>query len=169
MKDNYPIVNDNDEIVGSCDKEEAYEKKYMLRSVQIFVYDSKNRIVIQKRSKNKKRFPGNWCAATAGHVESGEGYDEAANRELKEELGIKGKLKFITKNKTPVGDGVFAMMSHYALVNDSDFTFTLQKDEVEEVRHVTIDELKGMIENRELFTPSLLYYFNYIIKKDDLI
>lgn len=166
MKDRYPIVNDNDEIVGSCDKEEAYEKKYMLRSIQIFIYDSKNRIVIQKRSKNKKRFPEYWCAATAGHVESGEGYDEAANRELKEELGITGKLKFITKNKTPVGDGVFAMMSHYALVNDNDFT--LQKDEVEEVRHVAIAELKRMIESKELFTPSLLYYFNYVIKKDDL-
>lgn len=165
MKNQYAIVDNNDEIIGSCDKEEAYEKKYMLRSVQIFVYDSKNRIVIQKRNKNKKRFPGYWCAATAGHVEDGESYDEAAIRELKEELGITGTPKFITKKKTPVGDGAFAMMSHYILVSDSDFT--LQNNEVEKVRHVTVKELKQMIANNKRFTPSFLYYFDNIIKKDD--
>ncbi len=167
MKDKYPIVNDNDEVVGNCDKEEAYEKKHMLRSIQIFVYDSNNKIVIQKRSKNKKRFPGYWCAATAGHVENGENYDEAAARELKEELGITEKLRFITKSKTPVGDGIFAMMAHYKIVSDKDFT--LQKEEVEEIRHVTENELGKMIESNELFTPSFLYYFNNINNKNHAI
>ena len=165
MKSKYAIVNNNDTIIGRCDKEEAYEKKYMLRSVQIFVFDSKNRIVIQRRSKNKKRFPGYWCAATAGHVEDGESYNEAAARELKEELGITGTPKFITKNKTPVGNGVFGRMAHYTLVCDNDLT--VQDEEIEEVHHVTVKKLKQMVGDDKPFTPSFLYYFDHIIKKDD--
>ena len=38
-----------------------------------------------------------WDSSAAGHVEAGEGYDEAAARELKEELGIHVPLEKIAK------------------------------------------------------------------------
>lgn len=56
----------------------------MLRSVQIFIYNSEGKLYIQKRSKNKLRYPNYFCASVAGHVEPKENYQEAIVRELEE-------------------------------------------------------------------------------------
>ena len=72
MELKYPIVNDSDKIIGYRNKDQAYKEKAMLRSVQIFVYNPKGELYIQKRSKNKLRYPSYFCASVAGHVESGE-------------------------------------------------------------------------------------------------
>jgi isopentenyldiphosphate isomerase len=44
--------------------------------------------VFQRRGLGKDSHPGWWCLACAGHVAAGEGYEEAARRELAEESGI---------------------------------------------------------------------------------
>ncbi|MEY2519427.1 MAG: rRNA (adenine1518-N6/adenine1519-N6)-dimethyltransferase, partial [Verrucomicrobiota bacterium] len=38
-----------------------------------------------------------WDSSAAGHVEAGEEYDTAANRELQEELGISADLRRVAK------------------------------------------------------------------------
>ena len=48
---------------------------------------------------NKDLRPGYWTASTSGHVDIGESYEQAAKRELKEELGITSKLEFVGKCK----------------------------------------------------------------------
>lgn len=47
-------------------------------------------VLLQKRSRNKDSFPGCWDTSSAGHLDVGEGFDEAAKRELQEELGVGG-------------------------------------------------------------------------------
>ncbi len=156
----YPIVNEQDEIIGYMTKTQAYEKKAMLRSVQMFVYNSKGELYIQKRSKNKNRYPGYFCASAAGHVESGENYQEAATRELKEELGIKKTegLEFITKDKTPVGKGNYAMMVLFTIITDE--PITLQKKEIEAGRFYSVKEIKRLISKNLPFTSAFLHFFS---------
>jgi isopentenyldiphosphate isomerase len=43
---------------------------------------------LQKRSLSKDREPGRWTSSVSGHVNSGEGYDVAMNREIPEEIGV---------------------------------------------------------------------------------
>ena len=45
-------------------------------------------LLLQKRSKDKDAYPGCYDISSAGHVSAGQGYKEAALRELEEELGI---------------------------------------------------------------------------------
>jgi 16S rRNA (adenine1518-N6/adenine1519-N6)-dimethyltransferase len=52
---------------------------------------------LQKRSRWKDRHPLLWDSSAAGHVDAGEDYDEAAVRELKEELGVAAKLARVIK------------------------------------------------------------------------
>jgi isopentenyldiphosphate isomerase len=52
-------------------------------------------IYMQRRSKWKDRYPLKLDSSAAGHVDSGETYEEAARRELQEELGITADLKVI--------------------------------------------------------------------------
>lgn len=158
----YPIVDNNDNVIGKKTKEEAYRQGLQLRSIQIFLFDSKNRLFIQKRSSKKDRFPNYFCASVAGHVEPGETYLEAAKRELKEELGVEGELKFLSKEKTPIDDRKFAMMSHFTAKTDQQIN--LQEEEVDDGGYYTIDEIDDLIHKSYLFTPSFLYYFNKIKK-----
>jgi len=159
MKLQYPIVNDADKIIGYKNKEQAYKMGALLRSVQIFVYNPKKKLFIQKRSKNKLRFPNYFCASVAGHVEAGESYRKAAIRELKEELGLKKieNLKFTAKEKTPIGKDGYAMMALFTLKTNE--PITLQKEEIDSGDFYTIKSVKRLILKKNPFTPSFLYFF----------
>ena len=52
---------------------------------------------MQQRARSKDRHPLKWDSSAAGHVADEETYDEAAARELKEELGVQVPLKKIVK------------------------------------------------------------------------
>jgi isopentenyl-diphosphate delta-isomerase type 1 len=159
MRSKYPIVDDSDRIVGYKDKEQSYKEKAMLRSVQVFVYNSKGDIYVQKRSKKKLRYPNYFCASVAGHVEPGESYRQAATRELREELGLKEAkgLKFIAKEKTPIGKGNYAMMALFVITTDE--TITFRKEEIDSGNFYSTESIKQLIQEKNLFTPSFLHFF----------
>jgi len=160
MKLRYPIINNKDQIIDYKDKELAYKKKAMLRAVQVFVYNSKSELFIQKRGKKKSRYPNYFCTSVAGHVEPGESYRQAAVRELQEELGIKKakNLKLVVKEKTPVSDNVYAMTSFFIISTDE--TIKLQEEEVGNGSFHPIKKIKQLILEGKPFTPGFLYFFN---------
>ena len=164
MKLHYPIVNNDDQIIGYKDKEQAYKEGLMLRSIQIFVYSPKRELFLQKRGKNKSRYPNYFCASVAGHVEPEENYQQAAIRELNEELGLKkvDNLKFITKERTPVGENSYAMTTLFTIKTDE--FIALQKEEIDSGNFYTIKEIKQLILKGALFTPGFLYFFNKLHK-----
>lgn len=159
MKLKYPIVNDSDQIIGYRKKDQAYKEREMLRSVQIFVYNPKGDLYIQKRGKKKSRYPNYYCVSVAGHVEAGETYQKAAIRELKEELGLKkiGEIKLISKEKISVGKGNCSMAAFF--IARTDEPITLQKEEVSNGNFYTIKDIEQLILKKKRFTPSFLNYF----------
>ncbi|MDP9351765.1 MAG: NUDIX domain-containing protein [Chloroflexota bacterium] len=62
------------------------------RSVCVLVYDAEGRIFLQKRSARKDLYAGMWDLSATGHARAGESDEEAAARELREELGIEAPL-----------------------------------------------------------------------------
>lgn len=129
--------------------------------VHIWIISDDNKLLIQRRSDSKRLMPGEW-AATGGAAISGEDSKAAAGRELFEELSIDYKkygLKkaFRLKRKNSLLDVWF---THCDLPVES---LTLQKSEVAEVKWVTIEELKEMIENR-LFHNYGSEYFNHVFE-----
>jgi 16S rRNA (adenine1518-N6/adenine1519-N6)-dimethyltransferase len=61
----------------------------------MLVANQEGELFLQKRSIWKDKNPGLWDSSSAGHVDSGETYLQAAERELSEELGIKTPLESI--------------------------------------------------------------------------
>ncbi len=85
----FDIVNEKDEIVGKIKEDEQnIVKPSQLRFINIIIINKNNMILVPKRSSNRKIFPNCYDFSVGGHVNSGESYEEAAYRELKEELGI---------------------------------------------------------------------------------
>ncbi|MFO7725195.1 MAG: NUDIX domain-containing protein [Oceanipulchritudo sp.] len=86
----FDVVDGLDRVTGQARRAEVHAGGLLHRAVHILVERTGGEIFLQKRSGGKDCHPGLWDASASGHLESGEGYREAAVRELGEELGIKG-------------------------------------------------------------------------------
>jgi len=84
----FDVVNDRDEVIGHMDRRHVHERGLKHRAVHVLVFNASGELFLQKRSRWKDCFPGCWDSSASGHVESGETYDDAASRELAEELGL---------------------------------------------------------------------------------
>lgn len=113
--------------------------------VHIWIISSSGRMLIQRRSDEKKLMPGEW-AATGGAAISGETSFLAAKRELFEELGISSDREILTKLLRIKRKNSFVDV--WVMTADLDTEeLTLQKSEVAEVKWVTLSELDEMIED----------------------
>lgn len=84
----FDVVNQQDEVVDIKPRGEVHKQGLMHRAVHGFIFNSKNQLFLQKRSKSKDSAPGKWDSSFSGHVDSGETYDQACVREAFEELGV---------------------------------------------------------------------------------
>ncbi len=81
------IVDEQDNIIGQKRRSSVYREGLSnFRVVNAFVVNSKGQLWIPRRTYHKRIFPGNLDLSMGGHVESGETYEAAFARELKEEL-----------------------------------------------------------------------------------
>ena len=110
----------------------------------IFLFNSKGNIILQKVALTKKSDPGKWSYSAAGHVDAGETYEQAALRELNEEMGIKTtQMDFLGKDYT-LKDGKPRAFHHvFRVISDDQITF--DPSEVAEIQELTIPELKQKI------------------------
>ncbi len=83
------VVDENDNIVAVRTRGEIHAECLMHRAVHILVINSAGELFLQKRSLSKDEQPGKWDSSAAGHVDSGESYEDCARREIAEELGIR--------------------------------------------------------------------------------
>jgi isopentenyl-diphosphate Delta-isomerase len=91
------VVNEKDEVIGIASKEEVAERGLICRVAFIMLANSKGQLLLHQRSANKKTYPLYWSGAAAGHLISGETYEDAACREMKEEIGVEAELVFVGK------------------------------------------------------------------------
>lgn len=98
------IVNENDEVIGSAEKADARHAGQIHRIARILVQNSSGEILLQRRHPKAKDSPNKLDFSVAGHVDEGEDYFAAAQREAQEELGLTNisltpLLKFYTEKR----------------------------------------------------------------------
>lgn len=128
--------------------------------VIIFIQNSKGEFLIQKTSSDR----GNIWATTGGHVKSGDTCDQTIVKELYEELGLSLKIDDITHLETIKFD--FAFQDVYYMKKDINIDdLILQKEEVECVKWLTVEEIKELISKEEFRKGNIIALEN-IIKSD---
>lgn len=93
----FDVVDERDRVVGQATRAEVHAQGLTHRAVHVFVFNSRGELLLQMRSALKDEFPMRWTSSASGHLDAGESYDEAARRELAEELGFDSPLEFLTK------------------------------------------------------------------------
>lgn len=79
-------------------REEVHRLGKYHRAIHLYLFNSKNEILLQKRSLTVDHYPGVFSISVLGHVHAGEFSSAAVNREVQEELGIDAsqlKLDFL--------------------------------------------------------------------------
>ena len=127
------------------------------KAVHIWIVNDKNEILLQKRSPTKDSHPNMWDISSAGHLSAGDDSISGAIREIKEELGVdvsSEQLELIGIRKKAGNHASTFVNSEfndvYLLRLSLDLSkLTLQKEEVSEVKYVSLEEFKNMIKNRD--------------------
>lgn len=144
--DVFDIVNDDDVVIGQLTRGEVHRRRLFHRAVHILVFNSAGEVFIQRRSRFKDTCPLQWTTSCSGHVDAGESYDEAAVRELGEELGIQitsaADLDFLFR-QSPCRETGQEFIRVYKLIWDG--KMRLPPEEVEEGRFLETDQLDGWI------------------------
>ena len=157
-------------------KSEAHRLGLFHASVHIWLYTKKGELLLQKRAADKDSYPNLWDISVAGHIGAGETPEDAALREIKEEIGLTIDsedlqfLKIQLQQKQPKPGFFDNEFHHIYLVEFKQATkdLTLQKEEVADIKLIALETLKTHLEDQSLlqeYVPHSKEYYRFILKE----
>ena len=159
----FSIVDEEDRVLGSAPRGEVHGNNLLHRAVHILIFSKKGHVYLQKRSRWKDRHPLVWDSSAAGHVDSGEDYDQAAQRELFEELGIQADLMPICKLPASEQTG-YEFIQLYQGTYEGEFR--LNRAEVELGEYFRVEIVTGWMAARPAdFAPGFLECWRAFLKQ----
>ncbi len=157
----FDLVNERGEVIGRAPRTICHSSKgYLHPVVHLHIIDDRDRIYLQKRSKNKKIQPGKWDTAVGGHMISGEDLKSAIQREAFEELGLKEfEAQLIS---TYIWESDIESEFVYTFVSRYNGVITINPDEIEDGKFWRIKKIKENI-GKEVFTPNFEFEFKILL------
>ncbi|MDY0262301.1 NUDIX domain-containing protein [Syntrophotalea acetylenica] len=148
----FDIVDEQDRVVGRALRSECHGNPGLIHRVaHVLVIDGQGRLLLQKRSLCKGVQPGRWDTSVGGHLDPGEGYYEAALREMREELGIDNvAIRFLYHSRLRnafESENVATYLARY----DGDIRF--DPVEIDAVRFFSPEEIAARL-GEGFFTPN---------------
>ncbi len=127
------------------------------KAVHIWIINSKQEVLLQKRSPHKDSKPNMWAVSCAGHIIAGEDAETTVEKEAKEELGIvlqktdweflfSGKKSFTEREGEFVNNSffeVFLVKKNYDMED-----FTIQKEELSALQWMAFREYEKIIKKK---------------------
>jgi len=151
MEERLNIVDDLGNIIGEDSRESIHRKGFWHKVAHVWVINSKNEILLQKRSMEKEANPGLWDISVGGHIPANENEISSAIRETEEELGLKieaSELNFVGVVKDEyIKDDYIDNEQLYIYVVRKDVKLSelhIQKEEVDEIKFVPLKIFKEM-------------------------
>ncbi|WP_460571805.1 isopentenyl-diphosphate Delta-isomerase [Flaviaesturariibacter terrae] len=155
MEPQVVLVNERDEPLGTAGKMDAHERGLLHRAFSVFLFDSAGRMLLQQRAAGKYHGGGLWSNACCSHPLPGEVPGAAAQRRLREELGITVPVQaaFSFTYRAEVENGLIEHEFDHVFTGLYEGIFSLNPDEVAAVRYVSMSELEQELrDNPERFT-----------------
>jgi isopentenyl-diphosphate delta-isomerase len=94
MDEQVILVDPQDHQIGTMEKMEAHLTGALHRAFSVFIFNRKGELLLQQRALNKYHSAGKWTNTCCSHPRPGELTEDAAQRRLMEEMGMKCDLKY---------------------------------------------------------------------------
>ena len=158
------LVNEHDEQIGLMPKMEAHEKAVLHRAFSVFVFNTKNELMLQQRAAHKYHSPLLWTNTCCSHQRDGESNIEAGTRRLKEEMGFTTDLKETTSfiYKAPFDNGLTEHELDHIMLGYYENEPIINKQEVEDWKWMPLEDVKHDI---NVHPEQYAAWFKIILKK----
>ncbi|MBP6455907.1 MAG: isopentenyl-diphosphate Delta-isomerase [Chitinophagaceae bacterium] len=151
MNQNLILVNDVDEEIGIMEKIDAHLIGLKHRAFSIFIFNSKNQLLIQQRASSKYHSENLWANTCCGHPLQNENTIEAAQKRLQEEFGFTSELK-------PIFSFSYKEKIKHLIENEFDHVFIGFSDqkpqpnpeEIQDYKYIDLNELKNDVEKNPI-------------------
>jgi isopentenyl-diphosphate delta-isomerase len=156
------LVDEQDNEIGLMEKMEAHQKALLHRAFSVFIFNSKGEMLLHQRSLKKYHCGGLWTNACCSHPRKGETILEAANRRLKEEMGMETSLTeiFSFTYKAAFDNGLTEHEFDHVLIGYYDGEAKPDHDEVEAYTWESMNKIEASAANEAtIYTPWFLIAF----------
>ena len=160
------LVNDQDKVIGTILRgNNPLQKGGYIRAAELLILNAKGELWIPRRTMQKRIAPGGLDFSAAGHVGSGDDYEETLHRETEEELNLKldeSKLEFLHKfAPDPALPPYFRAVYLY----HSNETPQYNPDDFSEAFWIKPDELLRKLKAGEPAKQSLTETIEYLVSR----
>lgn len=162
------IVDENNKFVRKATRKEVMERGLLHRHARLIIVNKDEKLLVQKRSLSKDKYPGYWDVRVAGTVKEGDGYESTAMHELYEEVGITG-ISNIQLMLSLMFKFTFHSLEYNVLCKvykiQYDGKLKLQEEEVDEAKYMSIEEIKNIIEKEPFHPVGKIVFEKYLETK----
>jgi len=144
------LVNDQDQQIGSEEKQAAHTKGLLHRAFSLFLLDENGDMLLQQRAHDKYHSGGIWSNACCSHPRDGEAIETAVARRLLDEMGIScdAEKKLEVVYKLDVGGGLIEHEYNHTFVGQVSRStqITPHPEEVAAVKWISLADLESDLE-----------------------
>ncbi|KMV73671.1 isopentenyl-diphosphate Delta-isomerase [Rosenbergiella epipactidis] len=162
------LVDEHDNPLGKMEKLAAHRQGRLHRAITVYIFNTKQQLMLQQRAFSKYHCGGLWSNTCCGHPFPNESTQQAAERRLEEEMGLKLPLTKLTQTyyNLPVTDGLVEHEFGHIFTGLTDQLPVLNPHEAENYRFASLSEVQQeLITSPERFTPWFKTTFPMLAKQ----
>lgn len=158
------LVDEHDVEVGTSEKLKAHQDGLLHRAFSIFIFNSKNELLIQQRANEKYHSGGLWTNTCCSHPAPNMDLVTCAKERLWEEMGLRVDELIVKSHfiyKAEFSNGLVEHELDYILVGITNENPVLNPDEAQNFKWISLEDLKSKMKmNPHQFTFWLKEIFN---------
>jgi isopentenyldiphosphate isomerase len=143
------VIDEQGRTVGTVTRRAMRGRRLPHRCTYVLVFNSRGELFVHLRAATKDVYPSHWDVAVGGVLAAGETFDQGAERELREELGVEAALLPLFPFRYSDERTVVQAIAYRAV---HDGPFRLQPEEVVRGEFVAPEEVSPRAA-RERFCP----------------
>ncbi|UDY37102.1 NUDIX domain-containing protein [Dermatobacter hominis] len=162
------VVDEDGRVLEVVTRSRMRAERLRHRCTFVVVRDPSGRVLVHQRSPHKDMWPSRWDLAAGGVVRAGEDWDDAAARELGEEVGVVGVPLVPLAGGTTVSYAdrdVAELARIWTATWDGPVTFA--DGEVIDARWVTVEELRDLVRTESFVADSLALVLPLVLGEGD--
>ncbi|MFC0397541.1 isopentenyl-diphosphate Delta-isomerase, partial [Paraburkholderia rhizosphaerae] len=143
------LVDEHDREIGTMEKLAAHQQGRLHRAVSVYVFNSRDELLLQRRAPSKYHCARLWANTCCGHPLPGEGTMGAARRRLREEMGLTCELNamFEFSYRAVLPGGLIEHEYGHVYFGRSDATPAPAPDEADAYMYRSLDDIRRRFAN----------------------